>query len=282
MKDSVVCWRWMLAMSSFLLVASMHLPEDSQGSTGKIQTKTAVPSSAGHVQDSTVRSFVDGGVIMTFPSAMADQLRQDIQYTVLLAQRAADNKKTDGYQFSRNTQLEQWVDFFNNVLANVDWTIQTKNTKPTDLQVTERKFTLSDLILKVMSKSSMASDVDTFKKVLSTFNGLPNTDDAVKIFTNRTYDPKTRDTTVIVISVHQTSPSSDALMSLLLLNLGGVKDSTTRPLAHTYTTKDVKTKKVLLTQQVFDQELYSQIRQQIADKLKPFIKTDIKEITLKQ
>ena len=199
-------------------------------------------------------------------------------YSFLLAQLAADKRtQTKGYQYSRHTQLERWVDFFCTVLKNIAWVFQITPSGPTDLKIKDAKFTLSNLALEIMSGNSMAGDVNTFKKVFSTYNALSSSDSAVKAFTKSAYDKATHDVTIIVASVHQ-----DGLVNLLLVSLQGVKDSTSRPLSHTYITKEIKTKKMLHSQLIFNQELYAKTRQGIADKLKPYIKDGIKEVTLKE
>jgi hypothetical protein len=277
----------LFALSSLLLAASMHLPENHGGiGKGDVEAiKTTVLDKAAikdGATEASVRCFINEGIIMTFPSSIPDLLREDILSSVLLAQKGADKKTSSkDYQFNRNTRLEEWVDFFNTVMANVAWIFQTPMQKPIDMPVKSATFTLSDLALDIMGRSSStASDVNMFRNVFKTFNALPNDNTAVKVFTGKTYEPTSHDTTVIVASLHQETPNSDPLMNLLLLNLRGVRDSTARPLSHTYTTKYISTKKMLLSQQVFNQGVYSHVRAEVSKKLKPYIQTDIKEIDL--
>ena len=256
----------MLALSFCLLVSPMHLPGDYRES--KYQ---AIKMSRDKIQvtNTTVRCFVNAGLIITFPSNFSDQLRQDVLYSFLFAQLGAN------YNASKDTQLEKWENFFTNVLIDLLWMPQ--KTVSGDLSVKHSKFNLSNLALDIMSWNSMAGDVNTFKKVFSTFNALPSNDSAVETFTKSAYGNTTHDVTIMVASVYE-----NGIVNLLLVSLQGVKDSTSRPLSHTYTTKKIKTKKMMYYQLFFNEELYAHERQTIADRLKPFIKDNIKEVKLKE
>ena len=166
-------------------------------------------------------------------------------YSFLLAQLAADKRtQTEGYQYSRHTQLEHWVDFFDTVLMNIAWTFQAASLGPTDLAIKDAKFKLSNLALEIMSGNSMAGDVNTFKKVFSTYNALSSSDSAVKAFTKSAYDK------------------------------AAFKESRIPPLVHSLTLTSLR-KSRLRKCCTLNQELYAKTRQKIADRLKPYIKDDI-------
>lgn len=218
------------------------------------------------------RSYICGGIIVTFPSSVSDQQRQDALYSFLLLQLAADK------QFSRTTQLEDWLKNFSTNAAHVGWIDQHPLLK--DVTTTSTQFTLSEVALVEMTeKGSMEMDRATFQSVFTTLKGLPDSDAKIQVFHSSTYDSSTHDVSVTFSSFDQQSPSGDLHMHFLLLNLGGgVKDTSSRPLFHTYQTKDVKTKKEYYVFRELNQDVYSQARATVIQKLGDRIHTLIKEI----
>ena len=173
-NEELCSWLEVYSHPLFLSLGFFYAtPRGFQGSREKLQADIRDEV---QVTNTTVRCFVDAGLIITFPSNMSDQLRQDMLCSLLIGQITADQR------YSRHTQLEQWVDYFNDVLRNIAWGIQKQS--PTDLQTKDSKF---------RHWSRMAGDVNTSKKVFSTYNALPSDDSTVKAFTNSAYDEETHD-----------------------------------------------------------------------------------------
>ena len=218
------------------------------------------------------RSYICGGIIITFPSSVSDQQRQDALYSFLLLQLATDK------QFNRMTQLKDWLKNFSTNAAHIGWIDQ----HPTliDVKTTSSQFTPSEVALVEMEeKGSMAKDKATFQSIFTTLKGLPDSDARIQVFHSSTYDSSTHDVSVTFSSYDQDAPSGDLHMHFLLLNLGGgVKEASSRPLFHAYQAKDVSTKEEYYVFRELDQEVYAQTRAAVIQKLGDKIHTLIKEI----
>ncbi len=223
------------------------------------------------LSDDSVKTYMVAGMIISVPSTMSDDLRQDVLYSLLLTLFGSD------FKFSRNTQLQQWVDMSSTTLTNIFWS--GKSGPISDLVVDGDQFTIADVALKRMGANpDMTKAVPTFTKIFDTLKQRPDSDSAIKILIYRTYDDSTHDTTQIfcyVTSDQVEFPSA----SILLINLSGAKDKTGRPLAHPYKTNEVKAKKEMFVKLLLDDQTYaSQLRNQVKQKLGDCVKNDIVQI----
>ena len=229
-----------------------------------------IPSTAGPAPV-TVHCYVVDGTVIMIPSTVSNQTRQDVLYSLLVAQLAADKK------YSRSSANEDWIKFLDNTLDNIAWV--TAKHSYGDLTVKSSKFNISGLALQEMGKDSvMKAHMKTYGKIMSTLGKLPTSSPARKMIQNRTYNSTKHDAAVMFCSVEHTSSSTG--LSVLMIALSGVKDTTSYTLTHNYTTKEVKSVKELVGHYVLNEHSYPTIRQKIIDKLGSRVKTGIVEVKL--
>lgn len=247
-------------------IASIQLPEEGDSLPQDVPKLEGVTTG---VAD-TVVNYVDGGMLITFPAATPLLARQDVLYSLLVAQLAADK------QFNCNTQLKDWVDVFHSTLDGIQYTNSGfSNTTPI---VKTDKFLLSDFVVQELTKdTAMARDVNTFKAIFSTLQSLPPTNTAVKIFLGKIYDSSSHNTTSLFCSCGLDG-SGNAVVNLLMLSLQGVKEVASRPLSHTYNTKDVSTIVEETSGLLLNRQNYAHIRDVLIRKLGDRVHTLISQL----
>lgn len=254
-------------------VNTIQIPEVSRSTSASYEDPTSELKKQQGIDlgiDSPTLCYVDAGMLIIFPSSTTVQTKQDVLNCLLLIQLVADK------QHNRNTDLDEWTQVFKQTMTNLlCWS--DEGSSHGDLVVSDDHFTVSDLAMQEMTKDkTLSKDVDSFRKIFPVFDKLPDSDNAVKIFHQKTYDSASHDTTSMFCSFDEDS----LILRLLLIGLSGVKDATTKPLSHPYLTKDVKSVKKMVTHQLLDKGIYGTIRDSVVMKLGDHIKTQISEIKL--
>lgn len=272
MKSLVISTCWIvvayLTMAEFVeaLPIADHASKMDYPKAGTVAKNVATSAS--------VLAYVNSGMIITIPSTLSDQLRQDVLYSLLLSQLAAN------FKYSRTNQLDQWLQYYQSTLSKIAWVDSGSNFG--HLSAPGDTFKLADLALREMTKQgSTAKVVDTFHHILDALHKLPDSNIVIQTLYKYIYDKTSHNTTVLFCSVNQSTPADDVIANMLLLSLEGVSDgTTTRSLFHPYRTKDVKTIKEMSGKYVLDEDVYASIRAGIQKKLGDKIKTDIRAITV--
>lgn len=119
-------------------ISSMELEEVT---TLPSSTEASVPSLL--PPDNKAQAYVNAGSLVIFSSRLTGQQKQDVLFSSLLAQLAA-NKKHD-----RFTDAENWYKFYTDVMGQLGWIM------PQNLQFSKYEslsdFTISQVTLKVLS-----------------------------------------------------------------------------------------------------------------------------------
>ena len=206
---------------------------------------------------SSVDCYLDAGMILMIPKSVSNQTRQDILYSMLLFELAADKKH------DRATDLSEWLKFFDSTAGVLCYVNELGSFG--DILIKESQFTIADIAPQEMAKDNVfATHVPTYKQILGVLKKLPATSSTIQSLQNKTYNASTHDTTVILATFDQ-----DVALSFLVIGLTGVKDASSNTLFHPYTTKEVKYKKGGIYRYVFNSDCYSKRRQSIVDKLGP-------------
>ncbi len=184
--------------------------------------------------NSSMKSYVVAGVILTIPSNMTEQTRQDVLYSTLFAQLAADNSS------NRNTQFQQWLENVGEVWDYIGWS-DVSNFKNGNLTVNGSEFVPANLVLKEMTlhyQPFWGKVAATFKEVFNILEKQSDNDEAIQLLAKYAYDPPTHDTTMVFFSVTESLPDHNPVFSTLVISLSGVKDASGRPLFH-YTRRKI-------------------------------------------
>lgn len=206
---------------------------------------------------SSVDCYLDAGMILMIPKSTSNQTRQDILYSVLLVELAADK------QHNRATDFSDWLKFFDNTAGFVCYVNELGSFG--ELTIKESQFTIADVAPQEMAVDKLfATHIPTYKQILGILKKLPATSSTIRSLQNKTYDTSSHDTTVILATFDQ-----DVALSFVVIGLTGVKDASSNTLFHPYKTKEVKYKKSGLYRYVFNSDCYSQHRKEIVDKLGP-------------
>ncbi len=223
--------------------------------------------------NSSMTSYVVAGVILTIPSNMTEQTRQDVLFSALFAQLAADNSS------NRNTQFQQWLEDIGEIGNYIGWSGSI--FKSGNLTVNGSEFIPADLVLREMAlhyQTSLGKVAATFKEVFNILEKQSDNDKAIQLLAKYAYDPPTHDTTMVFLSVTESLPDHNPVFSTLVISLSGVKDASGRPLFHLYKKKDIKSMMELFAVFSQDEELFAVVRKNITDWLGDYVKTEISEI----
>lgn len=139
-------------------------------------------------------------------------------------------------------------------------------------------FTIDNTALKRMAaQSNMAPAVPIFTKIFSTLNARPDSDKATQILAKMT-TTASHETTQHFCYV--TGQEDSPIANCLLINLGGVKDASTRPLFHSYKTSEVHSRNEMFYLITLNDQTYASVlRKTVIDKLnvKDYIKNEVTE-----
>ena len=256
MKNSVEFAPWLriMLLSAISCNAINMLSNVSEPQTTIVDKIDSKPSLV--PQDlSSVDCYLDAGMILMIPKSVSNQTRQDILYSMLLFELAADEKH------NRATDLSEWLKLFDSSALCYAGELASF----WDIAVKESQFTIADIAPQEMARDKVfATHVPTYKQILGVLKKLPATSSTIQSLQNKTYDPSTHDTTVIFATLDQ-----DVTLTLLVIGLTGVKDASSNTLFHPYKTKEVKSMKGGIYRYIFDPDCYPKHRQEIIDKLGP-------------
>ena len=220
----------------------------------------------------SMKSYVVSGIILTVPSNMTEQMRQDVLQAGLYVQLVTDRN------FSRNTQFEQWLDYLGEIGDYVGW--YGSSFEMGNLAINESQFIPSDLALREMAlhNATIGKKITYFKEIFNELKKRPDNDKAIKLLAKNAYDKNTHDTTLIFGSVAESLVDHNPVITTLVISLTGVKDAASKSLFHQYKKEDVKSIVGLFA--VFKQyeDDFASVRKNVTKELGDSVKSEICEI----
>ena len=265
--------KWVVLVLLTIVLVLPHHCSSAASFNSTITPSPPAPIPSAALASVTVRCYVVDGTVIVIPSTVPNQTRQDILYSLLLAQLAAN------HNYSHSSANENWVKVLNRVLLDIDWLVVGESFG--DLIVKSSHFTIPNLALHRMGVDLvMKTHLETYIKIMSELQKLPTSSAARNMIQNRTYSSTSHDAAVMFCTVDHSS--SFTRLSVLMIALSGVKDSTSYTLVHNYKTKSVKRVKELVSHHELDEDIYSRsgLRQKIINKLGSRVKTGIVEVKL--
>lgn len=215
--------------------------------------------------------YVNGGSLVTFPTATTKQRQQDIQYSLLFAQLAADK----GY--SREVDPQGWFTYFQYIIRNIGWVLTNLKF---DVDVSDGYFVFSSMVLNLMTKNGRATkDIATFRRFFNALHSLPDTDPSIEVLYGKIYDQKTYATSLILCSFKET-PDKEAQLDIVMIGFGGLTEEAYRYLFHVYNSEDVTFDEAESCSMVLNEEVFEKVRESIVEKLGDKIEMYIKEVEL--
>ena len=225
-----------------------------------------------HSFNVSMKSYVVSGTIVTVPSDMTEQMRQDVLQAALYVQIVTDGN------FSRNTQFDQWLDYLDEIRGYVGW--ESITIEMGDLAINESQFIPSDLALREMAlhNATIGRKITYFKDIFNELKKRPDNDKAIKLLAKNAYDQNTHDTTLIFGSVAESLVDHNPVITILGISLRGVKDAASKSLFHQYKKEDVKSIVGLFAVFKQHEDDFAYVRKYVTKELGDSVKSEVCEI----
>jgi len=203
--------------------------------------------------DNKDQGFVDTGSMVSFTKALSGQDKEDVLNSTMLAQLHA-NKVCDRYR-----DTERWYKEYVNVLENIGWVIQAFDFN--QFQTQQRTFKLSEICLDLI-KALVGDDEQVMKDVIAVFTALSKSEDGLTLFNSKSFSSQGGNFQIIPCNKDKSGQIVAAYFGSYLDVQKTAKDY----FFFTWRSQDIKFfySKEMVT---LDQEIYSNVRQAIKDKL---------------
>lgn len=209
---------------------------------------------------------VDAGSLVSFVGGISGLHKSDVLNSTLLAQLAATK------QYDRYTQTRQWYEFYTNVLANVGWVMPGfvyRRYEPSGSSLI-----LSDAVIKILSAIATGDEMKVVMEALSGLRDNPNNEGPLVLFDHQSFPEQLGTFQVFPVSVDR----GDVVMALAALEFQAEKH-VTRFLWWSWTSMNVKLFESA-QKGVLNEDIYSQVRQDVIDKLGDNAKKFIHDIEI--
>jgi len=196
---------------------------------------------------------VDGSSLIAFSGGVSKRDQADVKNSCLLAQLAANR------QFDREKQTREWYRFYATVLENVGWVVDQFTFKK--LSSYGASFEASLLMLEILGAVCTGDEMQALKAALDAFRALAQNDYRVRIFETSSHSA--------TIGNFQLS-SCSVKDGWVAMTLGASYFSTTETITRLLFTKlsASSVDAYMGSQQVvLDTDVYSQVREEIIEKL---------------
>ena len=229
-------------------------------------TSDSTPSTAPAVSDGKAQGFVDNGSLVSFASNVTGQNKQDVLYSTLLAQRAA-NKKYD-----RFNDTENWYRFYTDVMGKVGWVLQ--GFQFDEYKSSQKDFKISQITLELLS-ALIGPEAELMTVVKATIDNLAKSAEGVTLFGSSSASEKHGNFQIIPCTVDKNNQVNVAF-------IGGyftASQSSKNYFFFTYSKQDIH---LFTSSQVFtlNQDLYAVVRESVIKKLGDAVKTDIDDLDI--
>lgn len=216
--------------------------------------------------DGKEAGYVAGGSLVSFVAGVSEEHQSDVLNSTLLAQLAA-NKKYD-----QEKQTEEWYNFYRTVLTTIGWVAQEFNFE--DYQISASSGSVDKIVLEVLAAIASQNEIAVAMKTFEAIKKLPETDNRVVLWDGKSH-----------------KESSGNFQIALCADTGGV---VVTKIGCFYFSSEKKVAKILWfdfsssnahmhkSDQTIslNKDVYSQVRQQIIDKLGDKAKTFIQDLDI--
>lgn len=212
------------------------------------------------------QGFVDSGSLVSFVSGIGKQNREDVLNSTLLAQLAANKK------FNRQEQIEEWYQFYVDVLSKLGWVIQ--NFSFEKYRASGQTMEISSAILEVIGAILSESELEALKVVIGSLKQSSNAP-WWEVFSNSSTSSEKGNMQIM--------PAKEDSSGQVVLALGSFhftgKSETDQWLWFKYSSSDISLYKGTQAA-TLNSQLYSKVRQAVIDKLGDNIKKSIGELEI--
>lgn len=245
-------------MDPLTFVRSLQLDEQSSyPSTAKARATFS---------DAKEEGLVDAGSLVSFTSTLKGQQKSDVLNSTLFAQLAA-TKKHDRYK-----DTENWYKEFANVLNIVGWVLQ--GFKFDQYRSSEDSFNISQITLELLS-TLIGEDATLLKTVQATLKGLAKDSEGLTLFSSKSSSENHGNFQILPCEVDKNGQINVAFIGAHFKASQVSQDY----LFVSYSTQDIS---LFKTAQIFtlDEDIYSQVRDEIIAKLGKNAKENIHNIPI--
>lgn len=247
-------------MASVKFVRELELEEPSV-LRSRSSTRTAAA-----VSDGKAQGLVDNGSLVSFASNVTGQKKQDVLYSTLLAQMAA-NKAYD-----RFNDTENWYKFYTDVMGKVGWVLQ--GFQFDEYQSSQSDFKISQITLELLS-ALIGPEAELMTVVKKTIDNLAKSSEGITLFGSSSASEKHGNFQIIPCSVDKSNQVNVAFVGAYFTASQVSKNY----FFFTYSKQDIHLFKAA---QVFtlNEDLYSQVRETVIKKLGDAVKTEIDDLQI--
>ena len=208
----------------------------------------------------SVSGFVNDGSLVCFTTNVTPKLKQDILYSTLLAQLAA-NKKHD-----RFNDTEHWYKFYTDVMGKVGWVLQ--GFKFDEYQSSQSDFKISQITLELLS-DLIGPDAELMTVVKETIDNLEKSTEGISLFSSNSASEKHGNFQIIACTVDECNQVNVAFIGAYFTASQVSKNY----FFDTYSREGIQLFKVahIFT---FSQDLYACVRENVIKKLEDKVDID--------
>jgi hypothetical protein len=206
------------------------------------------------VKDGEPSASIDAGSVFAFAPGVSGTHQSDVKNSMLLAQLAAN------YVYDREHQTEQWYGKYREVLENIGWVLTAFQFAR--YESSGQTFSMDKVVLDVLKAIASGDEMDVMNKAIDALGKLPGDDRAVVLFDNNGSSSEGGNFQAGTCSE---DPNGNVQMSIGTFYFK-TSEHHTRFLFWSWGTKSVNmytgSQSIML-----NEDVYSQVRQQIIDKL---------------
>ena len=200
-----------------------------------------------------VSGFVDDGSLVCFTSNVTAQLKEDVLFSTLLAQLAA-NKKYD-----RFNDTENWYKFYTDVMGKVGWVLH--GVAFDEYQSSQANFKISQLALETLS-ALIGPEAELMTVVKETLDNLAKSSEGITLFGSNSASEKHGNFQIIPCTVDKSNQVNVAFIGAYFT----ASEVSKNYFFDTYSREGIQLFKVanIFT---FSQDLYACVRENVIKKL---------------
>ena len=213
------------------------------------------------------QGFVDAGSLASFVSNISEQHREDVLNSTLLAQLAAD------HQFNRETQIEDWYGFYQNVLLQIGWDIQ--DFKFEEYKAPGETIQISKAIVNILSDAVTPSELSVVEKVMESLKS-PANDPWWEVFSLKSSGPSSNGNLQVLLCKVDTSGQVLMVLCAFYFSASSAEDkwfwfNYPSSKIHMYKATQILT---------LDMSVYDQVRDEVIKKLGDNVKKFIGDLKI--
>lgn len=259
------------AANASAFIKSITIPEDHEHEEltelvrNSVNYATDIARPSG--DDTGKSAAVNAGSLTSFTSGMTGQRKSDVQNSTLLAQLAADKKH------DRMVDAMDWYSYYIDVLSNIGW---TQSAFAFDTFTSgEDKVRLDNAVIGILAAIATGDELAIVKKTMDGLEKLGDDTKQMRIWNLNASNGSNGNFQVFPVSQ---DPNGDAVMMLDGMQFNA-RESHGRFLWWEWSSKRIKIMRAA-NKFVLDNDVYSQVRQQIIDKLGNKAKTFVADIPI--